>query len=258
MPPSEPGTHGEDLPRMTLLQHLEELRRRIVYSLIAVAVAFFACWAYVDPIFDLIERPIRSHMPPEKKLAVFGIPDAFMLYVKVAALAALFLAMPVVLYQLWCFVAPGLYRRERRWALVFVFFGTLFFTAGGLFAYLVASPFAIEFLLDAGSRFEQVIAVDRYLSFELTVILGLGLMFEMPMVIFALSQMGVVTPRFLMRHFRWAVLIIFIAAAIITPTPDVVNMCIFALPTIGLYLLGVAAAAIANRLRRRREEAEAG
>jgi len=246
-PPSQ-----DELPRMTLLEHLEELRRRIVYSLVAVAAAFGVCWFFIDEIYALLERPIRSYLPPEQKLAIFGVPDAFFLYIKMAVLAGVFVAAPVVLYQLWCFVAPGLYRQERRWAAAFVVFGTGFFLAGGAFAYLVASPFAIEFLLDMGERFEQVIAVDRYLRFEMTLIFGLGVMFELPIVIFALAQMGVVTPRFLMRHFRWAVLIIFVIAAVITPTPDVINLCIFAVPTIFLYLLGVAAAALVQWRKRRR------
>lgn len=250
--PGPAPTASEDLPRMTLLEHLEELRRRILYSLVAVAVTFGVCWFFIDEIYALLERPIRPFLEPDQKLAIFGVPDAFFLYIKMAILAGLFLAAPIVLYQVWCFVAPGLYRRERHWAAAFVLFGTGFFAAGGVFAYLVASPFAIEFLLGMGKQFEQVIAVDRYLRFEMTLILGLGVMFELPIVIFALAQMGVVTPRFLMRHFRWAVLIIFIIAAVITPTPDVVNLCIFAVPTIFLYLLGVAAAALA-RWRKGRE-----
>lgn len=251
-----PRGTSEDLPRMSLFDHLEELRRRLVYSMIAVVVTFGVCWYYVREIFDFIQRPILDLMPEGKKLAIFAIQDAFLMYFKVALLAAVFVAAPIVLFQVWQFVAPGLYRRERVWAGVFVLVGTVFFLAGGAFAYYIASPFAIEFLLDMGKDFEQVIAVDRYLGFEMTVILGMGLMFELPILIFSLSQLGVVTPQFLMRHFRWAVIIIFVIAAIITPTPDVVNLCVFALPTLGLYLLGVLAAWIAQRARRRREAAE--
>lgn len=251
--PPPPAAASEDLPRMSLLEHLEELRKRLIYSLIAISVAFGVCWYFIREIFDFIQRPILDAMPPGKKLAIFGIPDAFMLYFKVGALTALFVAAPFVLYQVWLFVAPGLYRRERVWAGVFVLAGTLFFLAGGLFAYYIASPYAIEFLLDMGKDFEQVIAVDRYLGFEMTVILGMGLMFELPILIFTLSQLGVVTPQFLIKHFRWAVLIIFIVAAVVTPTPDVVNLCVMAFPALGLYILGVAAAWIAQRARRRRE-----
>ena len=246
---------------MSLIEHLEELRRRIIYSFLAISAAFLLCWAFVEEIFIILERPIHRLLPEGQKLAIFGVPDAFLLYFKIAALAAVFLASPVILYQVWLFIAPGLYKAERVWAGVFVLIGSLFFVAGGLFAYFVAVPFSVEFLLGLGSRFEQVIAVDRYLRFEMTLILGLGVMFELPMLIFALAQMGVVTPGFLMRHFRWAVLGIFILAAVITPTPDVINLCIFALPTLLLYLLGVGAAAVVGRSRRKRaakEDAAAG
>ena len=236
-----------DLDRMSLLDHLDELRKRIVRAVIAVGVAFFACWFFVEPIADFLARPLYKVLPPGKKLAFLGVTDPFILYVKVAALVGLFLASPFVLYQAWRFVAPGLYKHERRWAAPFVVLGTLFFVGGGAFAYYVAFPFAVDFLVGMGGAFEAVITVDRYFRFLLYVILGLGLMFELPIVIFILAQVGVVTPRFLMRNFRWAVLLIFVAAAFITPTPDVVNLCLFAIPTIVLYLLGVGAAALVGR-----------
>ncbi len=242
------GGAGEPLEKMTLIEHLNELRRRIVRSLLAVFVAFLGCWVFVEEIAGFLARPVYE-VVPDKKLAFLGVTDPFILYVKVAALVALFVASPVVLYQLWRFVAPGLYRRERLYAFPFIFFGTAFFVAGGAFAYYVAFPFAVEFLVQMGSAFEPVITVDRYFRFLMVVVLGLGLMFELPIVIFFLAQIGVVTPAFLMRNFRWAVLLIFVAAALVTPTPDVVNLCIFAIPAIFLYLLGVAAAAISARAR---------
>jgi sec-independent protein translocase protein TatC len=169
-----------------------------------------------------------------------------------AALAALFLTSPLVLYQVWRFVAPGLYKREKLHALPFIIAGSLFFIGGGAFAYYVAFPFAVDFLLGMGEAFQPVITVERYFRFLLYVILGLGLMFELPIFIFLLAQMGVVTPGFLIRHFKWAVLLIFVAAAFVTPTPDVINLCIFALPTILLYLLGVGAAALVVRKKKER------
>lgn len=246
---SAAGEGDSGLERMTLMQHLEELRNRIVRSLIAIVVTFAFCWIFVERIADFLARPIYAAVP-DKKLAFLGITDPFILYVKIAALAALFLAMPMVLYQFWRFVAPGMYKRERLYAIPFVFFGTIFFLGGGVFAYLVAFPFAVEFLIGMGAAFEPVITVDKYFRFLMVVVLGLGLMFELPLVIFFLAQIGVVTPGFLMRHFRWAVLGIFVAAALITPTPDVVNLCLFALPTIGLYLLGVGAAWVVGRAKK--------
>ena len=242
---------------MSLLDHLNELRGRIVKALIGFAIAFAVCWIWVEPIAAFLARPIYRFLEPGEKLIFLGVTDPFILYVKVAALAALFLAFPWVAWQAWRFVSPGLYRREKLWAIPFVLAGSFFFVAGGAFAYLVAFPFAVEFLLGMGGAWDAQIAVDRYYRFLLYVILGLALMFELPVVIFLLAQMGIVTPRFLLRHFRWAVLLIFIAAAFITPTPDVVNLCLFALPTIALYLLGVGAAALTTRLKRRDRKSEA-
>jgi sec-independent protein translocase protein TatC len=245
---------GADLQRMSLLEHLEELRRRIVYSLLALLVACAAAWTFVREIYSFLEEPIRPHLPEGTRLSYLGPADPLLLYIKVALLAGLFLAAPVILYQVWRFVSPGLYPKERRWAAPFVVLGTLFFLAGGAFAYYVAFPFAVEFLLGIGELFQPVITIERYFRFLMTVILGLGLMFELPILIFLLAQIGIVTPRFLMRHFRWAVLLIFIVAALITPTPDVINLCVFAIPTIGLYLLGVFAAWVSLRGRRKRQE----
>jgi len=226
------------------MEHLEELRNRIVRSLIAVSVTFIFCWFFVEQIADFLARPIYAVLPEGTRLTFLGVTDPFIIYVKVAALAALFLASPLVLYQAWRFIAPGLYSKERRHALPFILAGSFFFIAGGAFAYYVAFPFAVDFLIGMGEAFQPMITVEKYFHFLLYVILGLGLMFELPIVIFLLAQMGVVTPGFLIRHFRWAVLLIFVAAALITPTPDVINLLMFALPTILLYLLGVGAAAL--------------
>ncbi len=241
------GTRQEDLPRMGLLDHLDELRKRLVKALIWFTAAFLACYAFSEQIYAFLAQPIYRFLPPAAdgtptKLVFLGITDPFILYIKVAALAGIFLASPLILYQVWAFVAPGLYRREKRVAVPFIFFGSLLFFGGGAFGYYIAFPFAVEFLLGVGEQFQPTITVTSYLSFLMTVILGLGVMFEMPTIIFLLSRIGVVTPRFLLRHFRWAVLIIFLVAAIITPTPDVVNLCIFAVPTLGLYLVGVGVA----------------
>ncbi len=243
--PGEPA--GEELPKMSLIEHLEELRRRILKALLAVVAGFLVCWAFARPIAEVLARPVYAVLPEGERLVFLGVTDAFVLYVKVALLAGFFLSSPIVLYQVWRFVAPGLYQRERSHALPFIFFGTFFFVGGGAFAYFVAFPFALEFLIGMGEAFEPQITVDRYYRFLMYIILGLGLMFELPIVIFFLARIGVVTPRFLMRHFRWAVLIIFVMAAVITPTPDVINLLLFAVPTILLYLLGVGAAALVGR-----------
>ncbi|HSF39479.1 MAG TPA: twin-arginine translocase subunit TatC [Thermoanaerobaculia bacterium] len=253
-----PEPTSEELARMSLFDHLDELRKRIMYSLVGLVVTFVPCWLYVEEIFDFLERPILKLLPEGQKLAFLGVTDPFILYFKVAALAAVFLGSPFLLYQVWNFVAPGLYRKEKLYALPFVFFATMFFLAGGAFAYYIAFPFAVEFLLGMGQHFQAVITIERYFGFLLTVILGLGLMFELPILILLLAIIGVVTPQFLVKYFRHAVVIIFIIAAIITPTPDVINLCLFAVPAILLYLLGTAAAFVVYRMRKKKEaEAEA-
>jgi sec-independent protein translocase protein TatC len=254
LPPTA-DQRAEELARMSLLEHLEELRKRLLFVVITLFVGFAACVAFAKPIYRLLARPIEPYLPDG--LSFLRVTDPFLVYMKVALLAAVFVTSPILLYQLWRFVAPGLYRREKRMAAPFILFGSTFFLGGGLFGYFIAFPLAVRFLIELGGDFQPVITVDAYLNFLIVVLLGLGVMFELPIVIFMLSTLGVVTPRFLMRHFRWAVLLIFLLAAIITPTPDVFNLCVVALPTIVLYLLGVAAAAVAQAFKRRRQRREA-
>ncbi len=244
---------NEELPRMTLLEHLDELRRRILRTLIVVVVAFFGCFAFAERIYNLLAKPIEPHVD---QLVFDGVADPFIVQVKVALLAAVFVTSPYLVAQLWGFVAPGLYRREKRYAIPFIFFGSLFFIGGGAFGYFVALPFATEFLVNMGlnANWDADIRIERYFSFAVNVLLGLAVMFQLPIVIFMLSQLGVVTPRFLMRHFRWAVLIIIVVSAVITPTPDAVNMTIVAGPTVLLYLVGVGASALVQRRRKRPED----
>ncbi len=241
---------------MTLLEHLEELRRRIIWSLLALVGGALGAFSFSPAIVRFLAAPILRFLPPGSKLAYLGVTEPFLLYFKVSLLVGAFLAFPVILLQLWLFISPGLYPHERRWAGPFIFLGWFFFVLGGAFAFFVAFPFAVEFLLDIGKDFQAVITADRYFSFLLTILLGLGLMFELPILIVLLAAIGLVTPRLLLRHFRWAVLVIFIVAAVITPTSDIVNLMLFAVPTIGLYLLGTAGAALVARARRRRREAD--
>lgn len=245
---------------MSLLEHLEELRMRLSWMLGAFLLCFLAAWYWSKPIFAFLARPIYRFLPEGQRLVALKVGEPFLLYIKVAMLAGLFAAAPVILYHLWKFVSPGLYRHERRWGLGFILFGTALFAAGGAFAYYVAFPYTVEFLIGVGTDFTMSITGSSYLSFLMTIIVGLALMFELPVVIFFLARIGVVTPGFLMRNFRWAVLIVFIVAAIVTPTPDVFTLCLFALPTLALYLLGVGVAALFGRPRRLDdlESAEAG
>lgn len=244
-PPRDP----DELPRMTLLEHLEELRQRLIRSVIALAIAVAACFSWAPEICRFLAAPIYAFLPEGTKLAVLGVTDPFVLYFKTSLLAGLFLAFPVLLWQAWRFVAPGLYAKERRWIGPFVALGWLFFLGGGAFAYYIAFPFTVEFLLGMAGDFQPVITAERYYGFLLTIVLGLGLMFELPIFLTLAARLGLVTAGFLLRHFRWAVLIICVAAALLTPTADIVNLALFAVPTIGLYLLGVGGAALFGKKR---------
>jgi sec-independent protein translocase protein TatC len=249
----------EDLERMSLLEHLEELRSRLIWSLLSVGIAFLPCWYFVETIFDFLQQPILAQLEPGQRLVYTGIADPLFLYIKVAALAAVYLSAPFILYQIWRFVSPALYRRERIYVLPFLVFGSLFFIGGGAFAYYIAFPKAATFLLGMAKQFQPMIEVDRYFGFLMTIILGMGMMFELPVLVVLLSAMGVVTPRFLLRNFRWAVLIVFTVAAIITPTPDVLNLCLFAVPALVLYLLGIGVAwFVSPEKRAESAEEEAG
>lgn len=247
--PDELDGEAEELPRMTLLDHLDELRRRLFASIVAIFVAFIACWYFSPVIFHWLQKPILDVLPADDKLAFTDLAGPFMLYIKVALLSAIFVASPFLLLQLWLFLKPGLYKRERRLAVPFIVFTTLFFVAGGLFGYWVAFPMVVDFLLGVGRDFKQVVTIQAYFAMMSKILLGLGLVFEMPMLMFFLARLGIVTARQLLRGFRWAVLGIFVTAAIITPTPDVATQTVFAVPMILLYLLGVLVAAVFGRKR---------
>jgi sec-independent protein translocase protein TatC len=232
----------ESMPTMGFLDHLEELRKRIIYSVVAVAVGFFACWGYADRIYDVMQRPImtalRNHHLTET-LVYLNPTEPFNLYLKVAALAGLFLTCPFVLYQVWLFIAPGLYRNEKRYIGPFLFSTVGLFVAGGYFGYKFVYPMALDFLIGYGSKFQPMITIGEYTQLFLTIILGMGVIFEIPILVFFLSLMGIVTAGFMWKNFRYAILVIFVIAAIITPTTDILNMCIFAAPMVALYAVSI-------------------
>jgi sec-independent protein translocase protein TatC len=242
---------------MGFLDHLEELRQRLVKSLVGLGVGFAACWGFHEQIFEFMTQPLRRAFPDVK--FIFTAPtEAFMLYMKMSFFVGIFLAAPFLLYQIWAFVSPGLYAHEKRWAIPFVALGTLFFVAGGLFGHYVLFPVTFRFLGEfAGPGMQFMPRIGEYYSFYSWFLLGLGLVFQLPVVILVLSRIGLVTPGFLMRQFKYAVLGAFVVSAIITPTPDMVTQSLLAVPMIGLYLLGVGVAWLFGRPRRAPEEVSA-
>ncbi len=239
---SEPETEERELPKMTFLEHLEELRKRLIVSIVALGVAFLACWNYADRIFALLARPLLRFLPPGGKLVYTKLTEPFVLYMKVAFFAGIFLASPIILWQLWLFIAPGLYKRERRYAAPFIIIASLFFLAGGYFGYRVLLPGMCAFFVETGKQFAQMIKADEFFSFASTMILTTGLVFETPILIFFLARLGIVTPHFLLQKSKWAVVVAFIISAVITPSADMVNQTALALPMIALYFIGVGVA----------------
>ncbi len=237
--------HGQ----MSFLDHLEELRKRIIHSLIAVGVALTVCWTFADALFRTVSRPILK--VGISSLTVFSPTEGFNLELKLALMAAVFLASPFVLGQVWLFIAPGLYKHERRYALPFIFFSSLLFVTGGLFGYFIAFPFALQFLLEWEKNMgvTTVINASQYFDLFIMVELGLAVIFEIPAVIFVLARIGLVSGSFLLRNTRYAILIAFVVAAIITPTTDIPNMMMMAIPMVGLYLLGVVVAYVFGKKR---------
>ena len=232
--------------RMSFMEHLEELRGRILKAVYGLAVAFVLSLAYAGKLWDIISDPAveaLKHLKVDPPMLAQLTPmESFsIIWVKLPLLCSVFIASPWIVYQVWAFISPGLYRKERRWAMPFVLITAGLFIAGGLFAYFLAFRFGLEFLLGIGmsNNVRPVVSITEYFDLFVNVTLGVGLVFELPVLIFLLTLLHVVSPRFLIKHSRYAILIIVIAAAIITPTPDVFNLMLFAIPMCALYFVGV-------------------
>src|ERR1700720_4117617 len=244
----------EPMPTMGFLDHLEELRKRLVYSIAAVAVGFGACWWKVERIYEVMQRPIMQALRTNglsEKLVYLNPTEPFNLYLKIAALAGLFLTSPFVLYQVWMFISPGLYRNEKRYVMPFMASTIALFSAGGYFGYRIVYPRALEFLIGFGSQFAPMITISEYTSLFMSIVLGMGLIFEIPILVFFLALMGIITAGFMWKNFRYAILLIFIVAAIVTPTPDILSMCIFAAPMVALYGISIGIAWLVHPKQRR-------
>jgi sec-independent protein translocase protein TatC len=224
---------------MSFLEHLEELRTRLFRCVIAYVIAFLACWYWSKPILGFLLDPVRRYIADGGDVVFLEVTEPFFVYMKASALAAVFVAAPVLLHQIWGFVSPGLYRNEKAIAGLFIAFGTFFLVCGGAFGYYVAVPYSAQWLLQVGSDFKAALTLSAAFRFLSRVILGMAVVFELPVVILFLARLGVVTPGWLLRHLRHAVVVIAIAAAVITPTGDALTMAVFAVPMIGLYLVGV-------------------
>jgi len=225
---------------MSLTEHLVELRIRITRSLIALVIGFGGCYYYKEWIFDIVTRPLTKVLPKNSYLIYTGLTEAFFVYMKLAFFASLIITCPFILYQIWKFIAPALHQKEKKYVVPFVFFSTLLFVGGVLFGYFIALPPAFEFFVSFNNRYLQaMISFSDYLSLFVTFLLGFGLSFELPIFMFFLAKLGIVNAKMLSKQRRYAILVIFIIAAILTPSPDALSQIIMAIPLMFLYEVSI-------------------
>jgi sec-independent protein translocase protein TatC len=241
-----------ELPGMSLMEHLEELRKRLLRSLAYLAIGTAIAYCFHSQLINYLQKPLLD----------FGLQmtqthptDAINLYIKASLIFGAIFASPFILYQVWLFIAPGMYANERKYVGPFMAVTIGLFLAGAWFGYRWVMPGAIKVLvMDFGKNFNHMITIDDYTGFFLSVILGLGVCFELPVLIFFLALFGIVDAKFLLRQFRYAILAIFLVAAIICPMPDPLSMCLFASPMLVLYFFGIAIAWYAHPDHRKKKE----
>jgi sec-independent protein translocase protein TatC len=247
-------TERVELPGMSLMEHLDELRKRIVHSALYLTVGFIVAYVFHESLYGLVEAPLHRL---NIKLNYTHPMDPLNLYLQVALIGGAILASPFILYQVWLFIAPGLYQKERRFVIPFMAATVGLFLLGAAFGYFYVLPGALKILIvDFGKDFNSVITIEEYTGFFLSIILGLGVSFELPILIFFLALFGIVSPRFLWKNIRYAILAVFFVAAIICPSPDPGTMCIYAIPMLLLYLLGIGVAWWVHPSRKKEKEAQ--
>ena len=231
---------------MSFTGHLAELRQRLIISVIAVAAGFLAAYYYSDRLYWLLASPLLEALPQGQDFMVFtGVVEPFFIYLKVALLAGLVIASPVVVYQVWAFVAPGLYRDERRWFIFIVIFSVVLFVSGAAFAFKVVFPFGFKYLLSYSTQgLKPFLSMGQYFSMATRLLLAFGLVFQLPLAILVLSRLGIVSARQLVAWWRYAIVAILVASAVLTPTPDVFNQMLMAGPLAVLYVMGIVVASI--------------
>jgi len=234
----------DDQDKIPFTAHLEELRKRLIVCFIAVGIGFVLSYGFKEKLFQILTRPLISVMQTGDKLIFTGLPEAFFTYLKVALLSGIILATPVIFYQFWMFVAPGLYEKEKQHMIPIVFLSTFFFVGGSFFGYFIVFPYGFKFFLGFASEIIQPLpSMREYLSFASKLLLAFGLVFELPLIITFLARLGMVSVSFLKKNRKYALLLFFAGAAILTP-PDVVTQVMMALPLIVLYEISIIGAKI--------------
>jgi sec-independent protein translocase protein TatC len=234
--------------------HLSELRIRLVYSVITVVVMFFVCFSVYQPILDWMLLPAKDILPTGTQMVAIEIQETFFTALKVSFFGGLIISLPVIFYQFWMFVAPGLYEHEKKFVVPFVFFATLMFLIGGSFAYYVVIPFGFEFLINFGNSLVSVMpSIGKYVGFFTKLLVGFGIAFELPVITFFLATIGLVDDKMLKEFFRYAIVFIFILSALLTP-PDVLTQFLMAVPLIILYGISIVIAKAINPYKEVDEE----
>ncbi len=238
---------------MSFIEHLRDLRKRLLWAVIGVGVVSFACFAFAPELFDYLRRPLAA-LPTHQKLIVLSPLELYITYIKLAILASLFLSAPWTLFQVWLFVAPGLYGHEKRWVAPFVILGTLFFVGGGAFAFEVVLPLGFDYLVaNMPQSIEAQYSVEIYFSLVTNLMLAFGVVFELPLVMWILSAAGIVDPKLYGKIRRYWILAAFVIAAVLTP-PDPLTQILMAVPLLVFYEAGVLGARLFYRRHRRRRQ----
>jgi len=239
--------------KMSFLEHLDELRKRLIYIVYSLIAGCAVAYVFIGKIFDFIMKPMYTLIQTPSggaKLMYTAGAEPFMLYIKIGFLAGIFLSSPLILWQIWKFIAPGLYTHEKKFAIPFVCLSTVFFVAGGLFSHYVAFPVTWQFFNSFGNEYMVFVPkIDEAFGLYTKMLLGFGVIFEMPTLVFFLARMGVVTGQFLLKYFKYAFLIIFIIAAVISPGTDMMSQIVMAIPMLGLYIISIAIAFIFQKKR---------
>jgi len=236
--------------KMSFLEHLDELRKRLIYVVYSLLAGCIIAFIFITKIFDFVMKPMQSVLGPGGHLQFTSGAEPFMLYVKMGFLVGIFISAPLILWQLWKFIAPGLYTHEKKFAIPFVVMSTFFFTAGGLFAHYIAFPWTWAFFASFANDYMVFVPkVDEAFAIYTKMILAFGVIFEMPTLVFFLARMGVVTGKMLLKYFKYAFLAIFIIAAVISPGTDMASQAMMAAPMLVLYILSIGIAFIFQKRR---------
>ncbi|HEX9367256.1 MAG TPA: twin-arginine translocase subunit TatC [Vicinamibacterales bacterium] len=226
--------------KMSFLEHLDELRKRLIYIAYSLLLGCAVAYLFIQKIVDFILKPMQNMLPGGNKLIFTSGAEPFMLYLKIGFLAGIFFASPLILWQVWKFIAPGLYTHEKKFAIPFVLMSTIFFVTGGVFSHYMAFPWTWQFFISFSTDYMIFLPkIEDAFSLYSKMLLGFGLIFEMPTLVFFLARMGVVSAGFLLRYFKYAVLIIAIVAAVVSPGTDAMSMIVMAVPMLGLYLISI-------------------